>query len=124
MHEFTRFIREDPYSFPALWYVLENVHITAKALDEATLNYAMEGSQIANTMRILFIVLCCIAGLVEIFAVLAIFRPAVSGLYESLDVEIDSVAMLDTVWELFARHFQQSEVAIKQAIMDRYWKAT
>ncbi|MFA6108123.1 MAG: V-type ATP synthase subunit B [Candidatus Latescibacterota bacterium] len=41
----------------------------------------------------------------------------------SLDVEIDSVAMLDTVWELFAKHFQQSEVAIKQTIMDRYWEA-
>jgi V/A-type H+-transporting ATPase subunit B len=41
----------------------------------------------------------------------------------SLDVEIDSVAMLDTVWELFGTYFEQTEVAIKQNIMDRYWKA-
>jgi len=41
----------------------------------------------------------------------------------AVDVDIDSVAMLDVAWELFGTYFDPSEVAIKKTIMDRYWKS-
>ncbi len=31
--------------------------------------------------------------------------------------------MLDTAWQLFAKYFSKEEVAIKQALIDKYWKA-
>lgn len=41
----------------------------------------------------------------------------------SIDVNIDITAMLDIAWKLFAKYFTQSEVAIKQTLMDKYWPA-
>jgi V/A-type H+-transporting ATPase subunit B len=41
----------------------------------------------------------------------------------AIDVNIDTTAMLDTAWRLFARHFSQAEVGIKQALVDQYWPA-
>jgi V/A-type H+-transporting ATPase subunit B len=40
----------------------------------------------------------------------------------AVDVDIDSTAMLDTAWDLFAKYFDKSEVAIKQAVTEKYWK--
>jgi len=40
----------------------------------------------------------------------------------AVDVDIDSTVMLDTAWELFAKYFDKSEVAIKQSITEQYWK--
>jgi len=40
----------------------------------------------------------------------------------AIEVDIDSTHMLDRAWELFDHYFDQSEVAIKQSIMDAYWK--
>ena len=40
----------------------------------------------------------------------------------AVDVDIDSVAMLDTAWDLFAKYFDKAEVAIKQSVTDKYWK--
>jgi V/A-type H+/Na+-transporting ATPase subunit B len=40
----------------------------------------------------------------------------------AVDVDIDSVVMLDTAWDLFAKYFDKSEVAIKQAVTEKYWK--
>jgi V/A-type H+-transporting ATPase subunit B len=39
----------------------------------------------------------------------------------SIDVNIDITEMLDTAWRLFAKYFTVSEVAVKQAIVDKYW---
>ena len=39
----------------------------------------------------------------------------------AIDVNIDIDKMLDTGWELFARHFNQAEVGIKQELVDKYW---
>ncbi|MDR2083808.1 MAG: V-type ATP synthase subunit B [Bacteroidales bacterium] len=39
----------------------------------------------------------------------------------AIDVNIDITKMLDTAWELFAKHFTKSEVAIKQELIDKYW---
>jgi V/A-type H+-transporting ATPase subunit B len=30
--------------------------------------------------------------------------------------------MLDTAWQLFAKHFSKEEVAIKEALTEKYWK--
>ena len=40
----------------------------------------------------------------------------------AVDVDIDSLAMLDLAWDLFAKYFDKSEVAIKEAVTEKYWK--
>lgn len=40
----------------------------------------------------------------------------------AVDVNININKMLDTAWDLFARYFSKSEVAIKKEIMDKYWR--
>lgn len=40
----------------------------------------------------------------------------------AIDVNIDINSMLDTAWRLFGRYFTRDEVAIKQELMERYWK--
>ncbi len=40
----------------------------------------------------------------------------------AIDVNIDTTEMLDTAWKLFAKYFTPAEVAIKQTLMDKYWK--
>lgn len=39
----------------------------------------------------------------------------------AIDINIDVNQMLDTAWRLFAKHFQPNEVAIKEAILNKYW---
>jgi V/A-type H+-transporting ATPase subunit B len=40
----------------------------------------------------------------------------------AIDVNIDVDKMLDIGWGLFAKYFSREEVAIKQELMDKYWK--
>jgi len=40
----------------------------------------------------------------------------------AIDVNIGTDEMLNTAWRLFARHFTRDEVAIKQALVEKYWK--
>jgi V/A-type H+-transporting ATPase subunit B len=40
----------------------------------------------------------------------------------SIDININTVEMLDRTWALFGKYFSQTEVAIKQDLMDKYWK--
>lgn len=40
----------------------------------------------------------------------------------SIDVNIKIDEMLNTAWELFAKHFSPAETGIKQALIDKYWK--
>lgn len=39
----------------------------------------------------------------------------------AIDVNITITEMLDTAWEIFAKHFSPSETGIKQALIDKYW---
>ena len=39
----------------------------------------------------------------------------------SIDVNISINEMLDTAWELFAKHFTKAETGIKQVFIDKYW---
>ena len=41
----------------------------------------------------------------------------------SIDVNITVEQMLDTAWEIFAKYFSPAETGIKQALVDKYWKA-
>ena len=41
----------------------------------------------------------------------------------SIDVNISIEEMLDTAWELFGKYFSKAETGIKQALIDKYWKA-
>jgi V/A-type H+/Na+-transporting ATPase subunit B len=41
----------------------------------------------------------------------------------AIDVNINTTQMLDVAWHLFAEHFKPEEVNIKQALVDKYWKA-
>jgi len=40
----------------------------------------------------------------------------------AIDVNIKIDEMLDTAWELFAKHFSPAETGIKQALIDKYWR--
>ncbi len=40
----------------------------------------------------------------------------------AIDINIGTDRMLDTAWALFRKYFSPAEVAIKQEIMDKYWK--
>lgn len=40
----------------------------------------------------------------------------------AIDINIDIDSMLETAWRLLGSYFSQDEVAIKQELMDKYWK--
>lgn len=40
----------------------------------------------------------------------------------AIDVNLDTVEMLDKTWELLSTHFKQTEVNMRQDIVDKYWK--
>lgn len=40
----------------------------------------------------------------------------------AIDVDIDAVKMLDTAWNILGKYFSKEEVAIKENIMNEYWK--
>ena len=40
----------------------------------------------------------------------------------AIDVNLDTVEMLDRTWELLSSHFKQNEVNMKQELVDKYWK--
>jgi len=40
----------------------------------------------------------------------------------AIDVNVGIEDMLNTSWELFARHFKKEELAIRQDLVDKYWK--
>ena len=42
----------------------------------------------------------------------------------SIDVNISVEQMLDTAWEIFGKYFSPAETGIKQALVDKYWKAS
>ncbi|MBN1988684.1 MAG: V-type ATP synthase subunit B [Bacteroidales bacterium] len=39
----------------------------------------------------------------------------------AIDVNMDTDTMLNTAWELFARYFSQTEVSIKNELIQKYW---
>ena len=41
----------------------------------------------------------------------------------AIDVNIEVEEMLNTGWELFAKHFTKAEVAVRQELVDKYWPA-
>ena len=42
----------------------------------------------------------------------------------AIDVNIEITEMLETAWRLFAKYFTKSEVAIKEALTEKYWPRT
>ncbi|MDR2064135.1 MAG: V-type ATP synthase subunit B [Prevotellaceae bacterium] len=40
----------------------------------------------------------------------------------SIDININTIEMLDRTWAMFGKYFSRTEVAIKQDLMDKYWK--
>lgn len=40
----------------------------------------------------------------------------------AINVNLDTVEMLDTTWELFSKHFKPQEVNMKMELVERYWK--
>lgn len=40
----------------------------------------------------------------------------------AIDVNINTVEMLDTTWSLFQKYFKREEVNIKEALVNKYWK--
>lgn len=40
----------------------------------------------------------------------------------AIDVNIDTVKMLDEAWALFGKYFKKEEVGVKKELVDQYWK--
>ncbi|HAX96862.1 MAG TPA: V-type ATP synthase subunit B [Prolixibacteraceae bacterium] len=40
----------------------------------------------------------------------------------AIDVNVDTDTMLDIAWELFGRYFSKAEVAIRESLVQKYWK--
>ncbi|MGI6048098.1 MAG: V-type ATP synthase subunit B [Petrimonas sp.] len=40
----------------------------------------------------------------------------------AIDVNLDTVEMLDTTWTLLSKHFRPEEVNMKRELVDKYWK--
>ena len=40
----------------------------------------------------------------------------------AIDINIEINQMLDTAWGLFAKYFTREEVAIKEELIQKYWK--
>ncbi len=40
----------------------------------------------------------------------------------AIDVNLDTVEMLDTTWALLSKHFRPQEVNMKREMVDKYWK--
>src|SRR5690554_4266611 len=40
----------------------------------------------------------------------------------AIDVNLNTVEMLDKIWELLSKHFRPAEVNMKQELVDRYWE--
>jgi V/A-type H+-transporting ATPase subunit B len=40
----------------------------------------------------------------------------------AIDVNVDTDTMLDISWELFGKHFSKAEVAIRESLVQKYWK--
>jgi V/A-type H+/Na+-transporting ATPase subunit B len=41
----------------------------------------------------------------------------------AIDVNVDTDTMLDITWELFGKHFKKAEVAIRENLVEKYWKS-
>jgi hypothetical protein len=93
MGRFQHFNRHDPSSFPELYYVLENSDITARAMDQSTMNYVLEASDVANRMRAIFIALCVVCSIIELVTVIFIFRQEVVRVFEDKTREIEKLRL-------------------------------
>lgn len=40
----------------------------------------------------------------------------------AIDVNVDTDTMLDISWELFGKFFTKAEVAIKEHLVQKFWK--
>lgn len=50
------------------------------------------------------------------------FAKDYSNFLLAIDVNIDSVKMLDIGWELFSKYFTKNEIGIKAELLEKYWK--
>ena len=39
----------------------------------------------------------------------------------AIDVNVDTLTMLDITWALFGKHFNKAEVAIKESLVAKFW---
>jgi V/A-type H+/Na+-transporting ATPase subunit B len=40
----------------------------------------------------------------------------------AIDVNVDTDTMLDISWELFSKYFNKAEVAIREKLVEKFWK--
>jgi len=51
------------------------------------------------------------------------FAKAYSEKLLAIDLNVETDAMLNTVWELFGKYFNKAEVGVKHELMEKYWQA-
>jgi hypothetical protein len=93
--QYRQFDRLNPQSLPCLYYILQNVYMTARSMDESTVHYLLEADEVSQQMRSIFISLCVVASVVELITVLAIFRPALTRIYAEMTEKVNELANID-----------------------------
>ena len=93
--QYRQFDRSNPQSLPCLYYILQNVYMTARSMDESSVHYLLEANSVSEQMRSIFIALCVVASVVELVTVTAILRPALTRIYEERTGKVGELNKLD-----------------------------
>ena len=62
--QYRQFDRLNPQSLPCPYYILQNVYMTARSMDESSVHYLLEANSVSEQMRSIFIALCDVASVV------------------------------------------------------------
>jgi hypothetical protein len=93
--QYRQFDQANPKSLPCLFYILQNVFMTARSTDEATVHYLLEANEVSQQMRTIFIALCVVASVLELITIIAIFRPALNHVYAEMISKLQNLSEID-----------------------------
>jgi hypothetical protein len=110
---FEKFDKRYPESNIPLSFVLENAMMIVRALDQCTALYQLEALYIAVRLRVVFIILAAIAGGIEVFLIVGIYRVAIKKQFDSLNAAIVSLGELSS--ELVSSQVHQLIASISKA---------
>jgi hypothetical protein len=110
---FEKFDKRYPESNIPLSFVLENAMMIVRALDQCTALYQLEALYIAVRLRVVFIILAAIAGCIEVFLIVGIYRVAIKKQFDSLNAAIVSLGELSS--ELVSSQVHQLIASISKA---------
>ena len=92
---FAKFDRKNPHSFPSLWFVLENVHIATRAMDEVTIRYVAEATELLGMFTKVLAALCSLMATLEILFVAGLIHRTATRRHREIAAAITALFELD-----------------------------